>query len=261
MPTLVSKPAFDNRNANKHTMFSGVASEACSTRSTSTRPKQVDQPCVDVLMSIESPTLKKRRNASELAYSPTDGTLVPGEHVPSLSEQGSASNYETYFSDAPLISQRKLTGPRGASLPSSLTAQQENTQEVMMSQTGNSHCQGNPSEHPRAMMSQAGLSNTQEKAAKFCVEPFSMMSQLRNFHNQENPIHIHNNGDRAMAVVAMLSPDDPRQFGKLYAHGRVRDDAIDAHSHTEREQQLISQNLKLVQLLNKQSQFYFVNHK
>ena len=61
-----------------------------------------------------------------------------------------------------------------------------------------------------------------------------------------------------VSVVPMLSPDDPRQFGKLYAHGRARDNAIgiaiDAHSHTEREQQLISQNLKLVQLLNKQSQ-------
>ena len=44
MPTLISKPAFDNKNAKKHTMFSGVASEACSTLSTSTRPKQVDQP-------------------------------------------------------------------------------------------------------------------------------------------------------------------------------------------------------------------------
>ena len=134
-----------------------------------------------------------RRNASELAYSPTDGTLVPGEHVPSLSEQGSASNYETYFSDAPLISQRKLTDLRGVSLPSSLTAQQENTQEVMMSQTGNSHCQGNPSEPPRAMTSQVGVSNTQEKAAEFCVEPFSITSQLGNFHNQENPIRMNNN--------------------------------------------------------------------
>ena len=61
-----------------------------------------------------------------------------------------------------------------------------------------------------------------------------------------------------VSVVPMLSPDDPRQFGKLYAHGRARDNAIgiaiDAHSHTEREQQLISQNLKLVQLLKKQSQ-------
>ena len=89
----------------------------------------------------------------------------------------------TYFSDAPLISQRKLTDLRGASLHSSVTAQQENTHEMMMSQTGNSSYQGNPSEPPRAMTSQpqAGLSNTQEKAAEFCVEPFSMTSQLGNF--------------------------------------------------------------------------------
>ena len=49
-------------------------------------------------------------------------------------------------------------------------------------------------------------------------------SQLRNFHNQENPMGIDNNSEDSFCCANANSTDDPRQFGELFTHGRVGED-------------------------------------